>query len=43
MSPTELELTGSAGGLNNSHTNPLAAPNQPLNSILKYDDIPRIL
>ena len=42
MSPTELELIGSAGGLNNSHIYPIIAPNQPLNDILMHD-IPRIL
>ena len=42
MSPTELELIGSAGGLNNSHIYPIIARNQPLNDILMHD-IPRIL
>ena len=42
MSPIELELTGSAGGLNNSYTCTIAAPNQPLNDILRHE-IPRIL
>ena len=42
MSPTELELIGSAGGLNKSHKYPIAAPNQSLNDILRHD-IPRIL
>ena len=41
MNLTQLELIGSAGGLNNSHPYPIAAPNQLLNDILY--DIPRIL
>ena len=32
-----LELIGSAGGPNNSHTYPITAPNQPLNDILRHD------
>ena len=42
MSPTKLEVIGSTSGLNNSHTYPVAATNQPLNDILGQDN-PRIL
>ena len=42
MSPTQLELVGSTGGVNNSHTYPIVALYQPLNDILRHD-IPRIL
>ena len=42
MSPRKLEFIGSAVGLNNSHIYQIAAPNQPLNDILRHDTL-RIL
>ena len=42
MSPTERELIGSVGGLNDNHTYPIAAPNQQLTDMLRHD-IPRNL